>query len=782
MPNRLVRESSPYLRQHANNPVDWFPWGDEAFEKARREDRPVFLSIGYSSCHWCHVMERESFEDEKIARFLNEHWVSIKVDREERPDVDDVYMTAVQLMSGRGGWPLSAFLLPDKRPFFAGTYFPPDDRHGRPGFLTVLKRLEAAWREQRRELESGAAEIAGEVASATGVGASGTPEPLSRDLLGLLGVALTRFFDPARGGFGGAPKFPPHLALAWLLRGGAGGDAAALAMAEATLDAMAFGGIRDHLGGGFHRYSTDAEWLVPHFEKMLTDNAQLLGVYARAYAITGDETYARVAHCTGDYLLREMRGPEGGYYAGTDADSEGEEGFFFVWAPGEIREILGEEEGRYFCEWYGVREGGNFSEEASGRRTGASILHLSKKIPPDVETRLMPLRAALLSARAKRVPPALDDKRVAGWNALAVSGLAVAGRILNEVRFLDAARLGARFLLEDCRDASGRLQRTWKDGTAKIPSFLEDEAYLVHALLDLEEADDEGGPGAWRGEAVAAVTSMRARFRRKDGPGFAFSGDGNETLLVNGRDLFDKATPSSSGAAAWALARLALKAGDRELAREALDAVEEVSRLMARSPHGTESWFFALETLFQFEDEYGLLPLADASDTRRPTVGQGKGDFSSKVNEAEAGEALARAELTSPAGEVSVSFPSKHRAKRGTASRFSLRLKIKEGWHLQAPDGLRIEVSGGPGSGPGSESVFTFEEIRLPAPSRIEDTSGEAVSGWFGTFEADLPFSVSRAAAPGNREVRVAVLYRACGEGACRPEAILSLTVAVEID
>ncbi len=349
------------------------------------------------------------------------------------------------------------------------------------------------------------------------------------------------------------------------------------------------------------------------------------------------------------------------------------------------------------------------------------------------------------------------------------------------MRFLDAARLGARFLLEDCRDASGRLQRTWKDGTAKIPSFLEDEAYLAHALLDLEEADDEGGPGVWRGEAVAAVASMRARFRRKDGPGFAFSGDGNETLLVNGRDLFDKATPSSSGAAAWALARLALKTGDRELAREALDAVEEVSRLMARSPHGTESWFFALETLFQFEDEYGLLPLTDTGEARRPTVGHGTGDFSSKVNEAKAGEALVRAELTSPAGEVSVSFPSKHRAKRGSTSRIALTLKVKEGWHLQAPDGLRIEVSGGPGSGPGSESAFAFQEIRLPAPSRIEDTSGEAVFGWHGTLEANLSFFVSRSAEPGIKNVRVVVRYRACGEGACRPEAALSLSVPVEV-
>jgi uncharacterized protein YyaL (SSP411 family) len=738
MPNRLARESSPYLRQHAHNPVDWYPWGDEAFEKARREDRPVFLSIGYSSCHWCHVMERESFESEEIARVLNEHWVSIKVDREERPDVDDVYMTAVQLVSGRGGWPLSAFLLPDKRPFFAGTYFPPEDRHGRPGFLTVLKRLEAAWRERRADLESGAAELAAEVTAASGLAARGTPEPLSPARLGLLGAALTRVFDRAHGGFGDAPKFPPHLALAWLLRRGAGGDAAALAMAEATLDAMAFGGIRDHLGGGFHRYSTDVEWLLPHFEKMLTDNAQLLGLYARAYAITGDETYSQVARETGDYLLREMRGPEGGFYAGTDADSEGEEGKFFVWDPSEIREVLGEVEGEYFCEWYGVRPEGNFREEATGRFTGRSILFLSKKIPSDAESRLKPLREKLLAARARRVPPSLDDKRVAGWNALAVSGFAMASRALSEPRYLEAARKGARFLLEDCRDAEGRLQRTWKDGVAKIPSFLEDEAFLAHALLDLEEADGEGGPGVWRGDAVAAAASMRARFRRVDGPGFAFSGDGNETLLVNGRDLFDKATPSASGAAAWALARLALKTGNRELAREARDAVEEVSWLMSRSPHGTESWYFALETLFEFEDEYGLLPGADAADA------------------------------------LQVSFPSKHRAKRGAGSTISLTLRIKEGWHLQVPDGLRIEAWAG--------SDFTFEGISLPAPSQLPGTTSSAETGWHGTLEADLSFSLSPSATRGMRDVNVKVRYLACGGGACLPEGLLSLSVPVEVD
>jgi len=598
--NRLAGETSPYLLQHAGNPVDWYPWGDEAFARARREEKPVFLSIGYSSCHWCHVMEKESFENAAVADLLNEHFVSIKVDREERPDVDDVYMTAVQLTTGRGGWPLSAFLLPDGKPFFAGTYFPPDDRHGRAGFRTLLLRIAQAWGGERAALEDQAARIAGEVARAADPAGRGPAEVLSRDALLLPAAALARAFDPRHGGFGGAPKFPPHLALEWLLARGAEGDSAALAHAIGTLDGMALGGIRDHLGGGFHRYSTDAEWLLPHFEKMLTDNAQLLGVYARAYAVTGDALYAQVARETGDYLLREMRGTEGGFYAATDADSEGEEGKYFCWDPSQIREILGRDQGKDFCEWYGVREGGNFAEEATGHGTGASVLFLSKKISstPGAEERLRPLRLRLLHARAKRVPPALDDKRVAGWNALAVSGFAVAARSLSEPRYLEAARVGARFLLNVARLPDGVLARTWKDGEAKIPAFLEDEAFLALALLDLADAEGPGAGGIWHDEAKAAVESLRARFRRKDGPGFTFSGEGNETLLSNGRDLFDKAVPSASGAAARALARLAIVTGDRGLAREARDAVDEVGRLMTRSPHGMESGFVELEALF----------------------------------------------------------------------------------------------------------------------------------------------------------------------------------------
>ena len=597
--NRLAAETSPYLLQHAHNPVDWYPWGEAAFALARAEDRPVFLSIGYSSCHWCHVMERESFEDEATARLLNDLFVSIKVDREERPDVDDVYMSAVQAMGNRGGWPLSAFLLPDGRPFFGGTYFPPDGRGGRPGFGSLLVRIAEAYRDRRGELEKSAAQLAAALGSEARVAAEVGPRPLVPELLEGLTSALHRGFDTRHGGFGGAPKFPPHQALDWLLlvagRGGPAGVSAA-GMADATLEAMALGGIHDHVGGGFHRYSTDERWLLPHFEKMLTDNALLLGLYARAHARSGRALFGRTARGIGDYLLSEMRGAEGGFYAGTDADSEGEEGRYFVWSAEEIREVLGADASLVET-LYGVRPEGNFRDEATGEPTGRNILHLRKEPTPEEEARLAPLRRKLKEVRARRVSPALDDKRVAGWNALAVSGLAVAAGALGEPRYLDAARTGARFLLQTARDGSGRLLRSWKDGRGSIAGFLEDEAFLANALLDLATATAGDEARDWLAEARPSVEAIRTRFKNPSGPGFLSSGEGNETLLVNGRDLFDKAIPSASAAACRALVRAARLTGEPLLADEARAAVEEVSGLMERAPHGTETWYLVADLL-----------------------------------------------------------------------------------------------------------------------------------------------------------------------------------------
>ncbi len=594
--NRLAAESSPYLLQHAHNPVDWYPWGEEAFSKAKVQDRPVFLSIGYSSCHWCHVMERESFEDEATARLLNDHFVSIKVDREERPDVDDVYMSAVQAMGNRGGWPLSAFLFSDGRPFFGGTYFPPDGRGGRPGFGALLGRLAEAWHERRSDLEDAAARLLEALGSEARVAASVGRRPLTRELLAGLSSALHRSFDTRHGGFGGAPKFPPHQALDWLLVLAERQGPAMASMADATLEAMALGGIHDHVGGGFHRYSTDERWLLPHFEKMLTDNALLLGLYARAHARSGRALFGRTARGIGDYLLSEMRGPEGGFYAGTDADSEGEEGRFFVWSLDDVRAALGPDAPLVEAA-YGIRAEGNFREEATGESTGRNVLHLRKEPSPEEEARLAPLRLRLKEVRWRRVPPSLDDKRIAGWNALAISGLATAAGPLGEPRYLEAARAAARFLLTTARDGSGRLLRSWKDGRGTIAGFLEDEAFFANALLDLAAATAGDEAREWLSAARRSVEAIRTRFRNPAGPGFLSSGEGNEALLVQGRDLFDKAIPSAPAAACMALVRTARLTGETELADEAREAVEEVSGLMERVPHGTETWHLVADLL-----------------------------------------------------------------------------------------------------------------------------------------------------------------------------------------
>ena len=607
--NRLASETSPYLLQHARNPVDWYPWGEEAFAEARRSDRPLFVSIGYSSCHWCHVMERESFEDEATAAILNEHFVSVKVDREERPDVDDVYMAAVQAMGNRGGWPLSAFLFPDGRPFFGGTYFPPDGKGGRPGFGSLLLRIAEAWRTHRGDLEKPAAALLEGLGSESRVAEKVGRRRLNREALDGLTTALHRSFDTRHGGFGGAPKFPPHQALEWLLlqaeRGGPAGASAA-GIADATLEAMALGGIHDHVGGGFHRYSTDDRWLLPHFEKMLTDNALLLGLYARAFRRTGRALFARTARGIGDYLLAEMRGEEGAFFAGTDADSEGEEGRFFVWSVEQLREALGADAAVVETA-YGAKPGGNFRDEATGEATGANVLHLTKEPSPADEERLARARVVLKEVRSRRIPPALDDKRIASWNALTVSGLASAAGPLSEPRYLEAARAAARFLLGTARDSEGRLLRTWKEGRGKVAGFLEDEAYLANALLDLAAATEGDEAKQWLAEARRSVEAIRTRFRNPDGPGFLPSGEGNEKLLALGRDFFDKAIPSASGAACLALARTARLTGEAALEREAREALDEVSGLMERAPHGTETWHLAAVLLLG-EDGEGELP------------------------------------------------------------------------------------------------------------------------------------------------------------------------------
>jgi uncharacterized protein len=540
MANRLAGETSPYLLQHKDNPVDWYPWGEEALARAREEDRPILVSIGYSACHWCHVMERESFENPETAALMNELFVSIKVDREERPDVDSIYMEACQAMTGAGGWPLNVFITPEQVPFFAGTYFPPESRQGMPSWREVLVAIADVWKERRDEIRAGGAGIAERLQGGARLRAS--DEPLREELLDKAVAGLRSQFDAANGGFGGAPKFPPASALELLMRRGERD------MVVQTLRAMASGGMYDQVGGGFARYSVDAHWLVPHFEKMLYDNALLARAYLHGWQLTGEPLFRRVAEETLDWALREMRAPEGGFYSALDADSEGVEGKFYVWSVAELREALaGEPDVDEAIAWFGATDRGNFE--------GANIPVRG----PGTPERLDEWRRTLYEVRSKRVWPGLDDKRITSWNALMISALAEAGAVLERPDYLDAAAGAAGFVLESLRDSDGRLLRTYKDGRAHLNAYLEDHAYLLEALLTLYEASFDP---RWFDEARALADTTIERFGDDEHGGFFETSSDHEQLLTRRKDLEDHPIPSGNAAAAYGLLRLAALTGE----------------------------------------------------------------------------------------------------------------------------------------------------------------------------------------------------------------------------
>jgi len=549
MANRLARETSPYLLQHRDNPVDWYPWGEEALGRAREQDRPVLLSVGYSACHWCHVMERESFEDPETASYMNEHFVNVKVDREERPDVDAIYMEAVQAISGQGGWPMTVFLDPDGVPFYGGTYFPPDESRGMPSFRMVMEAVLAAYRDKREEIRERAP------GTRARLGAIGLAEP-NPEMPGEaeLGEAVERLLaaaDERNGGFGGAPKFPPASALELLLARGE------RAVVERTLDAMLAGGIYDQIGGGFARYSVDAVWLVPHFEKMLYDNAQLARAYLHGWQALGYERYCRICEETLDWMLREMRGSEGGFYSALDADSEGEEGRFYVWTAAQVREVLGER-AEPVIEYYGVTEGGNFE--------GANVLHLAGGAAAEPPEGIEESRRLLLRARSERVRPGLDDKRLTSWNALAIAALAEAGAVLGREDYMAAARECADFLLTTMRDSEGRLLRTYKDGEARLNGYLEDHAFLLEALLTLYEA---GFETRWFEAARELAETMVERFGDPERGGFYSTSADHEELIARRKEVGDHPIPSGNSSAALGLLRLAALTGERRYEEEA---------------------------------------------------------------------------------------------------------------------------------------------------------------------------------------------------------------------
>ncbi|MEO8430131.1 MAG: thioredoxin domain-containing protein [Acidobacteriota bacterium] len=592
MVNRLADEHSPYLLQHKDNPVDWYPWGEEAFARSRAEGKPIFLSIGYATCHWCHVMERESFESERIAEALNRDFVAIKVDREERPDVDDIYMSAVQTMTGSGGWPLSVFLTPDRRPFYGGTYFPPDDRWGRPGFLSLLSSVANAWTTRRQDMETSAAELFAHLSdAAAGAPAAGTAGP---EVLDVAMKDMVRQFDAAHGGFGGAPKFPPAMRLELLIRRFARtGDPEARAMAETTLTKMAEGGLYDHVGGGFHRYSVDGRWLIPHFEKMLYDNAMLARVYLLAGRAFADPGYDRVARETLDYLLREMTPEEGGFFAAQDADSGGEEGTFYSWTPAELEEALGRDTAAVVSARFGVTKAGNFE----GGRTVFSVVRgltdiarETGKSAEEIAATLAAARDVLYEVRRRRVAPATDDKLLTDWTSLAISAFALAGRLLREPRYEAAARRAADRILSRCR-RGGELLHRERGGEAGIPGFASDYAYLIEALLDLYEATFEA---RYFREAVGLQRDFEARFADTRG-GYALSTTEHDGLIFRPREILDAATPSSNSVAAMNLLRLHAFTGDAAYRDGAEGLFSTFSAYLQRASSGVPRLLCALD-------------------------------------------------------------------------------------------------------------------------------------------------------------------------------------------
>ena len=579
--NRLIDETSPYLLQHAHNPVDWYPWSDEAFERAARDDKPVFLSIGYSTCHWCHVMENESFTDARIAEILNKHFISVKVDREQRPDVDDVYMSAVQAMTGGGGWPLSVFLTPDGRPFYGGTYFPPKSSFGRPAFEQVLLTIADAWKNNRAGLINSATKM---VEVLNELGRRQGTETLSYDILKETKSYLRNIFDAVYGGFGNAPKFPQPCYITLLLNyWNKTGDEQALDMVKTTLDAMAKGGIYDHLGGGFHRYSTDSQWFLPHFEKMLYDQALLSVCYIQAYQVTGEKSYAVTAGDTLDYILRDMTDSEGGFYSAQDADSEGKEGLFYLWEQGDIKKLFGSEKAEIFNEYYGITTAGNFEDKKNILSVKTTVDELAKKFEKDrkeIEKILTEGRSILLEHRYKRIRPRLDDKILTGWNGLMISSLAYAGAALGEEKYILAAEKASQFILNNLQQ-NGRLMRYYRDGKTIGTGFLDDYAFMITGLMDLYEVTLNARRLA---EAIELAHQMIALFGDEDTGAFYLTGRDAGQLIVRTKPSYDGALPCGNSAAALALLKLGKLTMNERFANRAEQLLNAFSGQLKQSP------------------------------------------------------------------------------------------------------------------------------------------------------------------------------------------------------
>jgi uncharacterized protein YyaL (SSP411 family) len=614
MANRLAGETSPYLLQHKDNPVDWYPWGDEALARARAEDKPILLSIGYSACHWCHVMEHESFENPEIARQMNDQFVNIKVDREERPDLDAIYMQVTQAMTGSGGWPMTVFLTPEQVPFYAGTYFPPEDRHGHPGFPRVLQHVARAYREQPESVQKTIAQVKELLAGGSdALSRAGQLEPSQLDHAFRM---LQQGYDPVHGGFGGAPKFPPSMTLELLLRyHKRSGNTEALEMAEHTLIQMARGGMYDQIGGGFHRYSVDERWLVPHFEKMLYDNALLARVYVQAFQLTRERFYRRIAEEILDYVLREMTSPEGAFYSTQDADSEGVEGKFFVWTIEQLNEALGPDDGRIAAAYWGAIPHGNWEHTnvLNLPREPDEVAGVLGMTVDELRDAIERIRPALFSARESRIKPGRDDKVLTSWNGLMLRAFAEAANALGEARFRDAAIKNAEFVLSTLR-VENRLRHSYKDGRARINGFLEDYAYYADGLIALYEATFDP---RWLDEARALADQMADLFADETGGGFFDTSRDHEALISRPKDLYDSATPAANSVAADALLRLALLTGEESYQRRAAASLEAISSVAARAPQAFGRWMCAIDFVLGQPVEIAIVGDPAYAGTRR---------------------------------------------------------------------------------------------------------------------------------------------------------------------
>lgn len=613
-PNRLIHEKSPYLQQHAYNPVDWYPWGEDAFLKAMKENKPIFLSIGYSTCHWCHVMEYESFEDEEVAKILNENFVSIKVDREERPDIDNIYMAVCQAMTGSGGWPLNLFLTPGKKPFFAGTYFPKTERYGNPGFVAILKQISDLWRTNKESAIASSEQVT-KVMQSMAVSTPG--EILTKETLKHAYEQLRDNFDMIYGGFGTSPKFPtPHnytFLLRWWKRSN---DPMALEMVEKTLERMGRGGMYDQLGGGFHRYSTDEYWLVPHFEKMLYDQALIAMAYTEAYQATGKPCYAGIVKGIFTYALRDMTSPDGGFYSAEDADSEGIEGKFYVWMPDEVVKILGEKDGKIFCDYYDVSREGNFEEK--------NILHVDKPFdtfaklegikPEELQELLRAAREKLFAVREKRVHPHKDDKVLTAWNGLMIAALAKAAQALFEPEYAQAAMRAADFILSALRQKDGLLLRRHRLGEAAIPGYLDDYAYFVWGLIDLYEATLKP---KYLKTALELNEQMIENFWDEKGGGLFFSGRNNEQLIMQTKEIYDGATPSGNSVALFNILRLERMTGNQGLGKMAEQIIKTFGKTVTQHPSGYTQFLCALDFALGPTKEIVIAGEPDQKDTQQ---------------------------------------------------------------------------------------------------------------------------------------------------------------------